>query len=430
MDINGLPPVSNSASLVTPILKWAGRLVAPLGTSMMSKEGITAIAGRINGILGLAILAVIAIAIRYRSSILQSLRPNEAQSANSTALGGSSTQTVQSSEKGAGEWDQETTQPPIPAAVAQSSSAVTAASSATNESREVERASDNPAQQTGEALKLIERQFKALFLGLRQIDIPHRLVAGIEMSLQEFHQNFDKHKDLSDCSTHFDGIKYIETSLTYLKAMREHLFLAPIRMDDKGIISQPSDGNCLYHSLVEGLVLLKENLIQRAAWIDEPLDHESLRAKVVRWMIANSSTDVLLRDYLDRAVGDYIEVRKGQYMGERDGLEALRLLGEDIAIASASLSDAERQLSILEALDQNQKHKWYLDQAGQPQFFASVAEMYAFSKLYPQVSVHVWRELGGEWNNNFDAPFNNSDLTINLAYNLSGDHFNIYVPKA
>jgi hypothetical protein len=385
----------------------------------MSKEGMMEIAGRIYLIVALVIAAAVILVAKYThlmgratASGTASTNPSGKNSPEPTSSSGPASVTASTNPLG-------TTSPGSAPGGSVSSSSMSAAGSVAE-----------PAQQMIEALDGINRQFDALFLDLKQLQVANGIGAAIEKSLQECHQRFDRYKSSGEFLTYFKGLDYVESNFRFLKAMRESLFLAPIRINDKGIIPQPPDGNCLYHSLGEGLRLLRENLVQRRAWVEEPLDHAALRDKVVTWMKGNINTDNELQGYLDRAVGDYIEVRKGQYRDQREGLEALRLMGEDTSVAFASLRSAEQALAPLEALDRNQKHQWYLAEASKLEFFASAAEMYAFSKLYPQVSVHVWRELGGRYTDSFDVPFNHSDLTINIAYNLSGDHFSLYVPNA
>ncbi len=428
MSVEGLPPVSpHSASMLAPVSAWGARLVAPLGASAMSKEGMMEIVGRVYLIVVLVIAAAIIFVAKYThllgratASGAATAHPAGKNSPEPTSFSGtasisfSGTASITASTNPLG-----TTSPePTPSGSVSLSSTSAAGSAA------------EPAQQMIEALDGINRQFDALFLDLKQLQVANGIGAAIEKSLQECHQRFDRYKSSSEFLTYFKGLDYVESNFRFLKAMRESLFLAPIRMNDKGIIPQPPDGNCLYHSLGEGLRLLRESLISRGAWVEEPLNHEYLRDKVVTWMRRNINTDNDLQGYLDRAVGDYIEVRKGQYRDQREGLEALRLMGEDTSVASVSLRIAEEELSALESLGRSQKHQWYLTEASKLKFFASVAEMYAFSKLYRHVSVHVWRELGNRYTDSFDVPFNQSDLTINIAYNLSGDHFSNYVPNA
>jgi hypothetical protein len=272
----------------------------------------------------------------------------------------------------------------------------------------------------------IYEKFEALFADIKNLN-----TLDLENSLRAFHTRFDQHKDQAEFSSIFVGIEEVEKSLRFLKEPKANLFLAPLRMRDNGIISQPPDGNCLFHALVEGLKLLREDLVQREAWVEEPLEHEPLRVKIVTWMRVKLPTDNRLKGYLDRAIGDYIEVRKGQHTDQKKGLEALKQKGENISAASEALQKEVEVLAQLESLSPEAKYQWYLERVGHPGFFASIAEMYAFSCLYPKVSLQVYRELNGRYTDAFDEVLNpDCDLTIGLAYNLSGDHFNNYVPRA
>jgi len=401
MPIEGLSPVSTPNSPPAPIENLGSKIVSPLSASLASKDGMLELAGRIYWIVALVIAAAIVCAVKF-----------------GPLLGGSSSRV--SSGK----------------ALSDLSAIASAARSVMHSVRTTPAVQGSSSispelQQILAALSAINKQFDMLFSDLKQLHSADGLGSTIERSLQEFHKQFDQYKSQDEFQFEFEKFNHIEKNFRYLKAMKESLFLAPIYMDLKGTIHQPSDGNCLYHALGKGLELLKEILILRGAWVDESLEHWKLRDKVVTWMKKNVNIDDELKVYLDRAVGDYIEVRKGQYQAQRESLETLKAVGENTSAASASLTKAESELAQLVALNPTQRRQWYLELAGQPKVFASVAEMYAFSKLYPQVSVHIWRELNSQYTDSFDIHFNkDKDLTINLAYNLAGDHFNLYVPPA
>jgi hypothetical protein len=60
MSIDGFPPVSNTPMLQPMFSDWGAKLVAPLGSSLMSKDGMFELAGRVYWIVGLVIVAIIA----------------------------------------------------------------------------------------------------------------------------------------------------------------------------------------------------------------------------------------------------------------------------------------------------------------------------------------------------------------------------------
>ncbi len=392
-----MPIIEKTSEVIQPpaypllgsISNWGGKMVAPLNAPFLSRDGMLEVADRIKFIIALVLLLVVGIVARSRL-------------ASAPVIG---------------------THPQPPPSVP-GTPTLRPSSPAQGRSEQTRELNESFAS----TVKEINAQFDAIFSDLKQLNQPNNL----ERALKDFHEKFDKYnkKDENDFSTYFKAIEHIESNLRFLKNMRENLFLAPLRLNDKGIIYQPSDGNCLFHALGEGLKLLKENLIQRGTWKEEPLDHEPLRKKIVAWMQEHISRNQQLEGYIDRAVGDYIEVREGQYRLEQEGLKVLQEQGEDIRMASASLEKGLQEINELKAKDKKSKQDWYLAKAGHPAFFASSAEMYAFSQIYPAVSIHVWRELNGKYTNDFDAPFNESDLTINVAYNLNGDHFNNYIPPA
>ncbi len=66
MSVKGLPPVSPStAPMLAPIAAWGVRLVAPLGSSAMSANGMMELADRVKYILGVILLAVIVFTTKY-----------------------------------------------------------------------------------------------------------------------------------------------------------------------------------------------------------------------------------------------------------------------------------------------------------------------------------------------------------------------------
>lgn len=291
-------------------------------------------------------------------------------------------------------------------------------------SRSTEIAAQKPLDTIEDASNKIYRKFDTLFADIKNLN-----TLDLENALTAFHQRFDQYKGQNESI--FVGIEEVEKSLRFLKETKGNLFIAPVRLSDNGIISQPMDGNCLFHALGEGLLLLKEDLVRLGVWREEPLDHESLRKKIVGWMRDKLPTDNRLKSYLDQAIGDYIEVRKGQHKTQQEGLDALKQMGENISAASDDLQKKVEVLSHLESLSLGAKYQWYIAKVGHTDFFASIAEMYAFSCLYPKVCLHVYRELKGRYTDAFDEKLNpDCDLTIGLAYNLNGNHFNNYVPRA
>ncbi|HEX2579895.1 MAG TPA: hypothetical protein VHK67_05805 [Rhabdochlamydiaceae bacterium] len=428
MPVEGLPPVSTPTStLPSPISTWGAKLVSPLGAPLMSKDAMVELAGRIYLFVALVIVAAIVCAVKFGPlSGRASSEPDAKPTAKAKQQPGPNTQRSTPSSRGHGNSKKSSQQPTTRTQSGSRAAAASPRSEGITLGRHVASPTPvtavmGPELQISEALNQINKKWESFFADLKNI----HAADAIDRSLKKFHRRFDQYAAQSAFLDYFKKFNHIETNFRYFKEMRESLFLAPIYIDAKGIIHQPEDGNCLYHSLREGLRLVMNG------WVEEPLEHWHLRDKVVSWMKANVNTDTVLQGYLDRAVADYIEVRKGQYRDQREGLNVAESLGEDIAAASASLLAEEEALLQLVAMSGSQRYKWYLDQAGQPKFFASVAEMYAFSNLYPSIKLHIWRELGGQYTDSFDVSINkHGSLTINIAYNLAGNHFDLYAPLA
>jgi hypothetical protein len=60
MSVDGLSPfIPSSTSMLAPVSDWGTRLIAPLGSSLISKDGMIELAGRTYWIFGLVIAAVV-----------------------------------------------------------------------------------------------------------------------------------------------------------------------------------------------------------------------------------------------------------------------------------------------------------------------------------------------------------------------------------
>jgi hypothetical protein len=65
MSVEGFSPtMRSSTSMLAPISDWGTRLIAPLGSSLLSKDGMIELAGRVYWIVGL-VIGVVIIARKY-----------------------------------------------------------------------------------------------------------------------------------------------------------------------------------------------------------------------------------------------------------------------------------------------------------------------------------------------------------------------------
>ena len=77
MPIEGLTPVViSSTPMLAPVSDWGTRLIAPLGSSLMSKDGMIELAGRVYVIVVLFVAAVIVCAVKYRHLLGRVTPPN------------------------------------------------------------------------------------------------------------------------------------------------------------------------------------------------------------------------------------------------------------------------------------------------------------------------------------------------------------------
>ena len=64
MPIEGLPPVVANTHMLASVSDWGARLVSPLGSSLMSKDGMLELAGRVYLIVGLMLTAAIVLVVK------------------------------------------------------------------------------------------------------------------------------------------------------------------------------------------------------------------------------------------------------------------------------------------------------------------------------------------------------------------------------
>ncbi len=187
------------------------------------------------------------------------------------------------------------------------------------------------------------------------------------------------------CEKAFKLVAACEESLVILKALRPGLFL----------ITVPGDGNCLFHALARGL--------QRLG-IETRTGYSLLRLQVVDWMRRNFDGDSVLRGYVDQAIDDFIH-----------------------SVGFQSYCELDASLELLR--DAGRKYDVYFSHIDRDRFFASTAEIYAFSKMYPQIAIEIERSLGGHAVHiaGFDPSFNPDAPRKLILVHKDGCHFDLDV---
>lgn len=222
--------------------------------------------------------------------------------------------------------------------------------------------------------------------------------------------------------TLIEDYQNIKSVFVELRKMREGLFFTEVYINDEGIMQQPEDGNCFFHALGKGLILISQQLVDAGTWFDINLDHESFRKAVVEWM--RKSQDPVLKKYIDEAIEGYVATRKTQYQQERQTLVLLQIAGENVTAAIQALDQEEQKLNGL--LHPQIRYHLYYEKIGTIGFFASKAEIYAVSQMF-KVAIHIERKIGERNLGEVDPPINpHYPLKITLTH-VNGKHFDLKV---
>jgi hypothetical protein len=394
MSVEGLPQViASSIPMLAPVSAWGARLVAPLDASLMSKEGMTEIAGRIYWIVALVIAAVIVFATKY-SHLLGRATASEAASTSPTGS---------------------------PAGVV---------------------LDDSPtlSGEIGDDARRIDAAFDGLLRNLRSI----RGEAGREFdeTVQQFHQMHDGLKENPTYAKAFQLVELNERNYQFLLDMKGAVFFPKTySINNEGEVPMPPDGNCLFHALGAGLHLLEPEMTRRGVWNHFPFDHGTIRKRVTDWMDRNLAIDAELKVHIDRAIMEYCPILEDQQKTYRLSVvsDGRSILYDD------AYQKKERQLAILRTVQSDapgtlEAHQLYVDMTRAEGRFASSPQMYAFCRLNPDVGIVVAKKLYFPGRNgapdrremSFDAfpRFNpGAKFMIKPLFNENGDHFDLKVTK-
>lgn len=248
-------------------------------------------------------------------------------------------------------------------------------------------------------------------------------------AVEQFQARYEPWKDDPSYAALFADVKYQRECFEKLLELKQTVFLPTVHINDRGIIPVVADGNCLFRTVGQGLRLLEEEPSQFNALDGQSLDHESLRARSIQWEREHLQRDPQLREYIDQAIESFIAVKEPQYACERATLEGLSAAGETVDGALTALKQAEDELQVLQNSNPSVRYEAYLTQVEKNGFYASVAEIYALSQLYPQVAFHTHREVNGWHIEGFDPSFNEAaELTVTIL-NIDSKHFDLYVPR-
>jgi hypothetical protein len=407
MNINGLPAVSPSHTYMGSVSEWMGKLVSPLHASLLSKDGLLELAGRVKFIVGLVIVALIVIATKYHSSVRPGPNPS-ADTSNLTPRGPS------------------TESPP---------------------------ATESPPDLTPVLLKEIsllekirrdaediDNAFNALLDNLQGL----RKEEGeaFNKKVQDFYNTHDYLKDNPAFADAFKLVRFDENNYKFLLEMKGAIFFTKSCINDAGIVQTPSDGNCLFHTLGRGLALLEPALKESGNWKDFPFDHGNMREQINKWIIDNFSTDAQLRAYIDSAIIEYCPILDEQQERDRLTIEAERATSDVTALVKA-YDEKAAQIEILKTVTTDhpgdrKAHETYITMTRDEGKFVSSPQIYAFCRLNPAVGVVIYRRIkipgrnGAEpreiTSKDFDLPFNpDAKFLIKPVYSIAGDHFDLYI---
>lgn len=154
-------------------------------------------------------------------------------------------------------------------------------------------------------------------------------------------------------------------------------------LTDSNILQVPSDGNCFFHAMSKGLIMLKDHI----RWHQAAENHATLRPQIVNWMRENVASDPVLRQYIAEAIEAFQAVKATQHQDQEATLMAIELGGEDVSEARRALAEEK---AAVDAMDQGS----YLDMIARDGFFASNAERYAIANIYG-ITVGVQRRIPG-----------------------------------
>lgn len=247
-------------------------------------------------------------------------------------------------------------------------------------------------------------------------------------AFEQFQEKFGAWENNPAYETHFSELRGYKWCFDGLLELKQSLFISDFRIGKDGIVRVPRDGNCLFHTVGRGLRLLEEEK-DFSGLKDQPLDHESLRKRVVEWERNHLQSDPELRQYIDDAIEALVAVRERDYTEQRAFLKFSSEEGNNVDGAMRALEEEEKELQLFQSSDPDSRYNAYLAKVEQNKFFASSSEIYALSRIYPKIAFHTHREIDKKHIEGFDPSFNEGEPYSITIVNVDSNHFDLYIPR-
>ncbi len=477
MPIEGLTPVViSSTPMLAPVSDWGTRLIAPLGSSLMSKDGMIELAGRVYVIVVLFVAAVIVCAVKYRHLLGRVTPPNssstkEVSKENPIPLPRNSNADAKKKDEPSSFTPKHVH--PVPSStnpevkhsstlsgvvVGNANSTVDSmvaslsnpSNSITSEPTILIGNTPMPNDWLTNSLSIVDPLAKPTFEELRKT-----IVGDVE----KIHGNFDL------CSTKLQSCKpgsseyqelivdfkrkagnFCKVYGPYEKAFDRNYFLTVkqyerilIELNDisRGIIRVKGDGNCLFHSFVEAFTRLNPYLVQFEFWDAQFTSHEYLRGVVNAYMQENLELDLTLKLLIDDAIIAHVEAKKSDIALQKeseqyklDFAEQFKQEGFEIdeKAVRLKLEQLKEEESFLVDFEGPNKYKLYFDKFNEMGFFAAFAAAYAMCKiLKDQIGIRIADEPKEKITTEYNAFNENAPILITLVF--KGDHFDVKFPE-
>lgn len=273
----------------------------------------------------------------------------------------------------------------------------------------------------------IKEDYEAIFSDLRRLhdSFGSQFASNLNAFETKYGSLRETDSTLEKAFSHFD---HIRKTHEYLKKLKTGLFIHEPRMDKDNLFDIPQDGNCLFHTLLLGVIQFEEQLLARGKLKERIVEHSILRNECVTWMKQNYHHDTKLQSYIAEAIEAY-KVLKGKVL--HDELESCELSlefaeGSEKESAYRLLKNVREEIQTLQNLSDVAGYFALVEQNG---FFASIAEIYAFSKMF-EMTIEISRQFGGKTIHGFDPPVSPeySDRPGLHIVNVNGNHFTLYCP--
>jgi hypothetical protein len=473
MSIEGLPPVVANTHMLTPVSDWGLKLVSPLGSSLMSKDGLIELASRVYLLVGFALAAVIVYAVKS-GYLTGRITPPDSSSnkllgtstktsgntksqdiirktGNPTAFKGSSTNSEVSSNTSTGN---PTTLSGV--VVKDPNPTVNLGNTNTNSQPSILPGNNTPMPTNTfltESLSIVPNFDSSANL--------ENLKANIAGDVEKIHQNYDlcsiKLQSCEPRSSEYQELlvdfkrkigNFYKVYSPYEKDFdRDHFLNVKqyerilIELNDiaRGIIRVKGDGNCLFHSFAKAFenMLVMSHLKRFQVWQGRFLNHGDLRVIVNAYMKEHYESDATLKNLIDDAIIAHVEAKKSDISLKKeseqctlDNAQQLKNEGfeideEEVKFTLLSLEAEEKSLVDFEGPN---KYQLYFTQFEELGFFAAFAAAYSMCKILEgQIGIRIAFEPKDQITTVYDAFNEKAPILITLVF--KGDHFDVQFPE-